>query len=98
MRAGGGPELVEAITYRFVGHSRSDPGKYRPEGELERWKERDPLRTAADRLREEYGLAADEVDSIDREVEERLAAIEQSALAAPFPQPSEGAEFAVARG
>ena len=53
---------------------------------------------AAARLREEYGLAADEVDSIDREVEERLAAIEQSALAAPFPQPSEGAEFAVARG
>ena len=50
------------------------------------------------RLREEYGLAADEVDAIDREVEERLAAIEQSALAAPFPQPSEGSEFAVARG
>ena len=44
VRAGGGPELVEAITYRFVGHSRSDPGKYRPEGELERWQERDPLR------------------------------------------------------
>ena len=54
--------------------------------------------TAPVRLREEYGLSADEVDSIDREVEERLAAIEQSALAAPFPQPSEGAEFAVARG
>ena len=39
VRAGGGPELVEALTYRFVGHSRSDPGKYRPEGELDRWKE-----------------------------------------------------------
>src|SRR4029453_7637123 len=36
VRAGGGPEFVEARTYRFVGHSRSDPGKYRPEGELDR--------------------------------------------------------------
>ena len=42
-RSGGGPQFVEAITYRYVGHSRSDPGKYRPEGELERWRERDPL-------------------------------------------------------
>ena len=98
VRAGSGPELVEAITYRFVGHSRSDPGKYRPEGELERWQERDPLRIASARLRDEYGLAADEVDAVGRELEERLAAIERSALAAPFPQPSEGSEFAVARG
>jgi acetoin:2,6-dichlorophenolindophenol oxidoreductase subunit alpha len=98
VRAGGGPELVEAITYRFVGHSRSDPGKYRPEGELERWQERDPLRTASARLREEYGVTGDEIDAIDQELEERLAAIEQSALAAPFPQPSEGSEFAGARG
>ena len=36
VRAGGGPEFVEARTYRFVGHSRSDPGKYRPDGELDR--------------------------------------------------------------
>src|SRR5689334_12224890 len=42
VRAGGGPEFVEARTYRFVGHSRSDPGRYRPEGELDRWRERDP--------------------------------------------------------
>src|SRR5262245_26729127 len=42
VRSGSGPEFVEAATYRFVGHSRSDPGKYRPEGEFDRWKERDP--------------------------------------------------------
>ena len=51
VRAGSGPEFVEALTYRFVGHSRSDPGKYRPRGELERWQERDPLIVAAARLR-----------------------------------------------
>ena len=47
-RSGGGPEFVEAATYRFVGHSRSDPGKYRPEGELDRWRE---ARSAARRSR-----------------------------------------------
>ena len=55
-RGGSGPQFVEAATYRFVGHSRSDPGKYRPEGELDRWKQRDPLAVAAERLRDEYGL------------------------------------------
>lgn len=42
-RAGEGPTFVEALTYRHKGHSRSDPAAYRPEGELERWLERDPL-------------------------------------------------------
>ena len=98
VRAGGGPELVEAVTYRFVGHSRSDPGKYRPEGELDRWKERDPLRVAAGRLTQEYGLSADEVAAIDRDLDERLAALEESALAAPFPEPFDGSEFAGASG
>ena len=42
-RAGRGPVFLEMLTYRFVGHSRSDPGRYRKPGELERWQERDPL-------------------------------------------------------
>ena len=42
-RAGEGPSFIEALTYRYKGHSRSDPGSYRPEGELERWMERDPI-------------------------------------------------------
>jgi pyruvate dehydrogenase E1 component alpha subunit len=42
-RAGEGPAFIEAMTYRYKGHSRSDPGAYRPEGELEAWQERDPL-------------------------------------------------------
>lgn len=41
--AGEGPTLLEALTYRHRGHSRSDPASYRPEGELERWLERDPI-------------------------------------------------------
>jgi len=42
-RAGDGPAFIEAMTYRYKGHSRSDPGAYRPDGELEAWKQRDPL-------------------------------------------------------
>ncbi len=94
VRAGAGPEFVEAVTYRFVGHSRSDPGKYRPEGELERWKQRDPLLVAASRLRDEYGLDEEEVAAIRSEVDEQLGAIEQAALAAPFPEPADRSEFA----
>src|SRR5438128_251055 len=42
-RADDGPSLLEMKTYRYRGHSRTDPAKYRAEGELERWKERDPI-------------------------------------------------------
>ena len=66
-RAGGGPAFLEAITYRYVGHSRSDPGAYRPAGELDAWKERDPIT----RLRGELvdaGVDPAIVDEIDTEV------------------------------
>jgi pyruvate dehydrogenase E1 component alpha subunit len=49
-RAGGGPSLIEAMTYRHSGHSRADPGKYRPDGELERWMQRDPIVLYRERL------------------------------------------------
>src|SRR5437868_5691492 len=49
-RAGGGPSLIEAKTYRHSGHSRADPAKYRPDGELEKWLLRDPVITYRERL------------------------------------------------
>jgi TPP-dependent pyruvate/acetoin dehydrogenase alpha subunit len=85
VRAGGGPEFVEARTYRFVGHSRSDPGKYRPEGELERWRERDPLIVVESLLRDELGLDGGEVKQLAERVETELDRIEAAALEAPFP-------------
>jgi TPP-dependent pyruvate/acetoin dehydrogenase alpha subunit len=81
VRGEGGPVFVEALTYRFVGHSRSDPGKYRPEGELDRWRERDPLAVAA----AELGIAGDELAQIEADVTAELEHIEAAALAAPFP-------------
>src|SRR3954454_8637555 len=85
VRGGAGPECVEARTYRFVGHSRSDPGKYRPEGELDRWRERDPLVVAAARLRDEYDRPESELEAVVRDVEAQLDAIQESALMAPWP-------------
>jgi len=94
IRAGGGPEFVEARTYRFVGHSRSDPGKYRPEGELDRWRERDPLTVAATLLREQLGVDAADLARIESEVERivedvrtELDRVREKGLAAPFPKP-----------
>jgi TPP-dependent pyruvate/acetoin dehydrogenase alpha subunit len=94
VRAGEGPEFVEARTYRFVGHSRSDPGKYRPAGELDRWKERDPLTVAATMLRHELGVPSAEVERVVTEVDAELDRIEAAALAAPFPAPVSLPEFA----
>ena len=91
-RSGGGPAFIEAITYRYVGHSRSDPGKYRPEGELDRWRERDPLTLLRARL-EGAGVEASELDELDASVAAQLAEMEQRGLAAPFPEPRTFAEF-----
>ena len=94
VRAGAGPVFVEALTYRFVGHSRSDPGKYRPDGELDSWRERDPLVVARARLIGD-GVAAEDLDALEAGVVAELDAVEQAALAAPFPDPAQPAmEFA----
>jgi TPP-dependent pyruvate/acetoin dehydrogenase alpha subunit len=96
VRAGRGPAFVEVLTYRLVGHSRSDPGKYRPEGELERWRERDPLKIARERLTTgDHGVEEEALDAIDADVARELEAVQEASLAAPFPDPGEPAtEFA----
>jgi pyruvate dehydrogenase E1 component alpha subunit len=70
-----------------VGHSRIDAGRYRPAGELDRWRTRDPLSLTRIRLSEEYGVGASRLDEIDQSVDRELAAAEQAGLAAPFPVP-----------
>ncbi len=88
IRAGEGPAFIEARTYRFVGHSRSDPGRYRPPGELEAWRERDPLKVARARLIGEYGVAEAALAEIEEGVEREIDLVVERALAAPFPDPT----------
>ena len=93
-RSGAGPAFLETLTYRFVGHSRSDPGKYRKPGELDEWRKRDPLLVARTGLEERYGIEAERCDEIDAEVAAELERIVEQGLAAPFPDPAEdGKEF-----
>lgn len=84
-RAGEGPQFIESLTYRFVGHSRSDPGAYRPEGELEERRKHDPLLVARRRLIDEDGVSGTDLDTIDAEVDRELEQVRERAIAAPFP-------------
>jgi TPP-dependent pyruvate/acetoin dehydrogenase alpha subunit len=91
-RAGDGPAFIEAITYRFVGHSRSDPGAYRPEGELERWKQRDPIVVLRAQLVAE-GVDGASLDDLEQDVIAELERMRERGLAAPFPSELTAPEF-----
>jgi TPP-dependent pyruvate/acetoin dehydrogenase alpha subunit len=93
-RSGGGPTLLECQTYRHYGHSKSDPAKYRPPEEVERWMARDPLPRARARLLDE-GVGAEAVEAVEQDVRRELDDGVAAALAAPYPDPAAGAtEFA----
>jgi TPP-dependent pyruvate/acetoin dehydrogenase alpha subunit len=83
-RKGGGPALIEAMTYRHSGHSRADPAKYRPEGELEKWLERDPLKIYRERLLQ---LNFVEATLADLEAEAMRRVDEATAMAKASPPP-----------
>jgi len=83
-RTGGGPSLIECMTYRYSGHSRADPAKYRPEGELEKWKERDPIKLYRERLKQ-FGIAEDAIARIDADVKRRVDEATEECKAAPQP-------------
>jgi pyruvate dehydrogenase E1 component alpha subunit len=83
-RAGGGPSLIEAVTYRHGGHSRADPGKYRPDDEVAAWKARDPIPSYRARL-EAAEVDAATLDAIDTETRAKVAEAEKEARAAPEP-------------
>ncbi|HEY7298487.1 MAG TPA: thiamine pyrophosphate-dependent dehydrogenase E1 component subunit alpha [Xanthobacteraceae bacterium] len=83
-RAGKGPSLIECMTYRHSGHSRADPAKYRPEGELERWKERDPLKIYRERLRQ-FGVSNDAILAIESDVKKIVDDATEKCKAAPMP-------------
>jgi TPP-dependent pyruvate/acetoin dehydrogenase alpha subunit len=83
-RAGEGPSLVEALTYRHGGHSRADPGKYRPEEEVKAWLARDPIPRARARL-VEAGVQEARLDEIEQEARDKVRQAEEEARAAPEP-------------
>ena len=83
-RTGGGPSLIECLTYRHSGHSRADPAKYRPEGELEKWKERDPIKIYRERLKQ-FGVGEGVIAGIEADVKRRVDEAMEKCKAAPPP-------------
>jgi TPP-dependent pyruvate/acetoin dehydrogenase alpha subunit len=86
-RSGRGPVFLEVLTYRLVGHSRSDPGRYRKPGELDEWKTREPLVIARRQLVEAHGVSEDEVNGAEEEVSRLVEEMAERSLAAPWPDP-----------
>ncbi len=87
-RAGGGPTLLEFISYRFSGQFEGDPGGYQPPEEIEYWRQRDPLKVfeaaASDR-----GLDPQQLSGIRAQVEAEVDAAFAAAEQAPYPEPRE---------
>lgn len=83
-REGNGPSLIEALTYRQTGHSRADPGKYRPDEEVARWMERDPIVMYRARLMAN-GTSQATLDAIDQEVNSEVDRATEVAKSSPPP-------------
>ncbi len=86
-RSGGGPSMVEALTYRHGGHSRADPGKYRPDDEVAAWLERDPVTSYRARL-VDAGLAVAGIELVEAEATAEVADATERSTASPPPDPS----------
>jgi pyruvate dehydrogenase E1 component alpha subunit len=84
-RQGGGPTLVEAKTYRYAGHSRSDKATYRPAGELDKWLERDPITLFGQKLVSESAADQSELDAIKKHAGALIDQALELVLASPPP-------------
>jgi len=83
-RHGGGPSLIEALTYRHGGHSRADPGKYRPDEEVKAWKARDPIPMYRDKLAR-FGIEDQKLKAIEAEADRTIDEAVEIAKSAPQP-------------
>lgn len=89
-RAGKGPYILEAKTYRYRGHSMSDPAKYRTKDEVQKMRsERDPIDQLREKILEEKHAGEDALKKIDREVKDIVADAAEFAQNSPEPDPSE---------
>jgi len=88
-RAGDGPSLVETLTYRWRGHSKSDRNRYRTKEEIADWMSRDPLTRFADLLMAHDVLTAEEVTEIEAAADAEIAAAIDTARAGTNPDPAE---------
>lgn len=82
-RSGEGPTLLEAKTYRYRGHSRSDPAKYRPAGELDAWKAKDPIERLRRELIDGGVITEQEYAALESETQQRIDGAADRAATSP---------------
>jgi pyruvate dehydrogenase E1 component alpha subunit len=80
------PQLVEAVTYRFRGHSMADPEEYRSKEEVEEWQRRDPITTFRARVTSEDVMSDDDIEALDSEAQQRVDEAVDFADRSPFPE------------
>jgi TPP-dependent pyruvate/acetoin dehydrogenase alpha subunit len=91
-RGGEGPTLLEAITYRYLGHSKSDANLYRTREEIAEWRERDAIQRFAATLEKERALAEDEWRGLEERARERIEEAFEKAGKEPDPEPESALE------
>src|SRR4051812_16957631 len=80
------PQLLEAVTYRFRGHSMADPEEYRTKEEVEEWRRRDPIASFSKRLAEEGVFSEEDIEKLDQEAISTVDEAVQFADNSPFPE------------
>ncbi len=95
-RQGKGPSLIECQTYRWYGHSRSDPRAYRTKQEEADWKARDPIPRFAAWLLDNDVCSREEVDAVEARARQAIEVATDFALKSPFPAPEEVDRFVFA--
>jgi pyruvate dehydrogenase E1 component alpha subunit len=88
-RDGEGPTLLEIKTYRYKGHSMSDPQKYRSKDEVEEYKQRDPIETSKKKLLEVFGVTEEEIEVINERVRLEVEECVRFAEESPYPDTDE---------
>ena len=88
-REQGGPTLLEVKTYRYKGHSMSDPAKYRSKEEMEEYKLKDPLETTLVKLKNDFGVSDDDIEKIQDRVKHEVEESVQFAEESPYPDDNE---------
>lgn len=95
-RAGMGPTLLECKTYRYSGHSRTDPAKYRKPGELDAWRTKDPIDRLGRALAADGEISVGEQDELRSEIQELVDAAVERAAGAPWPALEEMSRYVYA--
>lgn len=85
----GGPTLLEVKTYRYKGHSMSDPAKYRTKEEMEEYKLQDPIETTLHKLKEVYKISEQDIEAINERVKAQVEEAVKFAEESPLPDDSE---------